>query len=201
MISVTRVSALLAILLATACGGASSDGDIPAADPAGDTSEDELNTKARFTHLKKPTDADLAAFSTAAAKFDSSYRGVYRFNKAGPEATDPLAREKRIKEVMHRYMCSFFDESIDIGRNTGTTTAAVKQALSDVNIEDNASDQSSSDVTAITSALTKVYKNKKLDVLSGGASGNNTGGEVMGIYDLAHNEILFFGFTNCGSDD
>lgn len=199
MISFTHVSVVLAVLLATACSGSPSESDIPAADPAGDTSEDELSTKARFTHLKKPTDADLAAFSTASAKFDHSYRGVYRFNKAGPEATDPLAREKRIKEVMHRYMCSFFDESIDIGRNTGA--GAVKQALSDVNIGDNASDQSAADVAALTSALTNVYKNKKLDVLSGGASGNNTGGEMMGIYDLTHNEILFFGYTNCGSDD
>lgn len=199
MISYTRVSAVLAILLATACGGTSGESDIPAADPAGDTSEDELNTKARFTHLKKPTDADVAAFSKAAARFEHSYLGVYRFNKAGPEATEPLAREKRIKEVMHRHMCSFFDDSIDIGRNTGA--GAVKQALRDVNIDDNASDQPPADVAALTSALTNVYKNKKLDVLSGGASGNNTVGEVMGIYDLAHNEIVFFGFTNCGSDD
>jgi hypothetical protein len=199
MISFVRVSAVLAILLATACSGSPSQSDVPAADPAGDTSEDELNTTARFTHLKKPTDADLASFSTAAAKFDHSYRGVYRFNKATAEGHDPLAREKRIKEVMHRYMCSFFDESIDIGRNTGA--GAVKQALGDVNITDNASDQSPADVAALTSALTKVYGNKKLDVLSGGASGNNTGGEVMGIYDITHNEILFFGYTNCGSDD
>ena len=67
MISFTHVSVVLAVLLATACSGSPSESDIPAADPAGDTSEDELNTKARFTHLKKPTDADLAAFSTASA--------------------------------------------------------------------------------------------------------------------------------------
>jgi hypothetical protein len=42
--------------------------------------------------------------------------------------------------------------------------------------------------------------NAKLDVLSGGASGNNTAGNVMGVYDIARHEIVFFGFTNCGSD-
>jgi hypothetical protein len=46
-------------------------------------SQDELNTTARFTHLKKgPSDADLAAFSALGAKFDNAYLGTYRFNKA-----------------------------------------------------------------------------------------------------------------------
>lgn len=199
MISITRVSAVIVVLLATACT-ASTAADAPAGNPADDTSLDELNTTARFTKLTKgPTDRDLAAFSTAAAKFDGSYRGVYRFNKAGPEATDPAAREKRIKEVMHRYMCSFFDDSISLGRNSGAS--AVKKTLADVNLDSNASAQSAADVAQLTSALTKVYANKKLDVLSGSASGNNTAGEVMGVYDIARNEILFFGYTNCGSDN
>lgn len=194
-----RLVAVGLVLFAAACSGSSSS-DIPSSDPANDddTSEDELNTKARFTHLKTPTDKDLAALAKAGGKLENAYRGVYRFNKAGPEATDPNARMNRVKEVMHRYMCSFFDESIDIGRNTGTK--AVEQTMSDVDFDRNSSDEDAN-VKAFGDALGDAFENKKLDIMSGGASGNNTAGEVMGIYDLAHNEVFFFGYTNCGSDD
>jgi hypothetical protein len=196
MISITRASATLALLLAAACGGSSDASNAAPVDPAGDTSQDELNTTARFTHLKKgPSDADLAAFSALGAKFDNAYLGTYRFNKAGPEKTDADARMKRVKEVMHRYMCSFFDESIDLAHTT-----SAKAALKDVNLDTNASDQSAQ-VAPLEAALTKVLADKKMDVMSGGASGNNTAGEIMGIYDVTHNEILFFGYTNCGSDN
>lgn len=164
---------------------------------ATDTSNDELS-KARFTSLKTPSDARLGALYAAGEKLDNVYIGVYRFNKASVEATDPEARTRRIKEVMHRYMCGFFDESIDIGRNTGKSPVAA--VLGDLNVRDNASDQDAK-VAAFESALTKVYTDAKLDVLSGGASGNNTGGEIMGVYDLRHNEVFYFGYTNCGSDD
>ena len=104
----------------------------------------------------------------------------------------------RVKEVMHRYMCSFFDESIDIGHESGKK--AVATVLSDVDMENNASDQDK-ETASFSDALADVLADTKLDVMSGGASGNNTGGEVMGVYDITHNEIFYFGYTNCGSDD
>ena len=196
-------SAAILFGLSMACSSAPADsnGD-NAVTPADDTSEDELNTKARFTHLKSgPTDTNLKYLFSAANKLGSSYVGVYRYNKATTEATDQDAREKRIKEVMHRYMCSFFDDSIDIARSTGTVTKKISSTVSDLDLDNEASDASKTDLAAFSTALTYVFGNAKLDVLSGGASGNNTAGEVMGVYDEAHNEIFFFGFTNCGSDD
>ena len=195
MISISRLLAALAItVFASACSGAPSD---TTDDPSG-VSADELS-KARFTQLKSgPTNAKLAALFAAGNKIDTPYVGVYRFNKPGVEKTDADARMKRIKEVMHRYMCSFFDESIDLGRATGSKRVSV--TLSDVDLDNNASGQDAQ-VAAFSSALTQVFNDSKLDVMSGSASGNNTGGEVMGIYDITHNEVFFFGFTNCGSDD
>lgn len=200
MISKARTFALVAFtMLATACGGTVAS-ETPT-DDSQDTSDDELNTKARFTRLKSgPTDTNLAFLDTAGARFDGAYRGVYRFNKATNEATSADAREKRIKEVMHRYMCGFFDESIDIGRNSGTTAKKVATAMADVNLDERGNDQKA-DIGKFATALKFVVENPKLDVLSGSASGNNTMGEIIGVYDTAHNEILFFGFTNCGSDD
>ena len=195
MISMMRLLALCTLTsVAVACGGTSD-----ATDPADseETSQDELNTKARFTHLRRPTDPALAAVFAAGNKFQTEYVGVYRFNKATTEKTDPAARSKRIKEVMHRYMCRFFDESIDIGPNRGANPA--KSVITDLEPDYYMIDEESK-IPALESALAKAYKNPKLDILSGSASGNNTAGAVLGIYDTVHNEILFFGFTNCGSD-
>lgn len=178
--------------LASACSGSTDDGA-----PA--PSVDEWTKAGRFTQMKRgPTDHDLHALDAAAAKLENGYLGTYRFEKAGPEATDPAAREKRVKEVMHRYMCSFFDDSIDLSRRSGANAAHA--ILDDLDMTNNASDQDAA-VKAFSDALGPVLKNKNLDVLSGNASGNNTMGEVMGVYDVAHDEILYFGFTNCGSDD
>jgi hypothetical protein len=196
LVAFVAVASLSSLFGAVGCTVAGEGENV--SDPSAETSEDELNTRARFTHLKKPTDRDLAALSTATAKLGPAYRGVYRFNKAGLEATDPQAREKRIKEVMRRHMCPFFDESIDLGRRSGPN--AVGQTLADLDLPDNAGNPSAGDIEALSSALAKVRVNRSLDVLSGSASGNNTIGEVLGIYDTAHHEILFFGYTNCGSD-
>ena len=56
-------------------------------------------------------------------------------------------------------------------------------------------------MASFSSSLSSVLSDSHLDVMSGSASGNNTMGEIMGVYDTTHNEVLFFGFTNCGSDD
>ncbi len=186
-------AALVITALATGCAATTG------ADAADDTgaSADELS-RARFTSLKAPTNKKLGALYANGAKFGNAYRGVYRFNKANAEATDPDARMKRVKEVMHRYMCSFFDESIDLGHASGISD--LKATLSDVDMDSNASDQAA-DVASFSSSLSTVLSDSHLDVMSGSASGNNTMGEIMGVYDTTHNEVLFFGFTNCGSDD
>ena len=97
MISSPRSVLVLAVLAALATGCAAS------ADPAGgeDSSADELR-RARFTSLAAPSDPDLAAFYGAANGLENEYLGVYRFNKPVAEATDPGAREKRIKGALAR---------------------------------------------------------------------------------------------------
>jgi hypothetical protein len=200
MFTLARAAATLALVVlassSVACASIDPSADADTSDEATGASADELS-RARFTRLRSPTNANLKALYAAGKQFEYGYLGVYRYNRASAEATDPDAREKRIKEVMHRYMCGFFDESIDIGRNTGANR--VKAAMTDVNFYDYAYEQEE-DVAAFEEALTDVYADPKMDILSGGASGNNTAGNVMGVYDVRTNEILFFGFTNCGSD-
>lgn len=200
----TRFSLALATIalstLATVTGCSGGDVDDRTAAGTDDVASAAAASRrgGRFTQLKKgPTDPDLAALSAVATTIDGPFLGTYRFNKAGPEKTDPVAREKRIKEVMHRFMCTLFDESIDIARFSGPS--ALDKTLNNLDFRDNAG-VSEAETTKFKTALSAVLANKQLDVESGRASGNNTAGEVMGVYDIAHNEVLFFGFTNCGSD-
>jgi hypothetical protein len=147
-----------------------------------------------------PTGANLAALSAAGTKIDGALLGTYKFLKPTTEVRDPAAREKRIKEVMHRFMCSFFDESIDIVHRSGA--AGAKRAVDDLQIDRNSDNASDSPVAqALASAIEGAATDSQLDVMSGSASGNNTAGDVLGVYDITHNEVLFYGFTNCGSDD
>lgn len=197
MTSAIRFATLLALAaLTTGCS----------AEPTDDTSGDEpvdvaesAASKSRFTRLKKgPTDRDLASLYAAGTTFEHAFVGTYRFNKPTTESTDPVARMKRVKEVMHRYMCSLFDESIDMTHARGVRD--LKTTIANVNLDGNAPDDEAS-ARAFSSALSRVLRNRSLDVVSGTASGNNTMGEIMGVYDTAHHEVLYFGFTNCGSDN
>ena len=77
----------------------------------------------------------------------------------------------------------------------------MQATLRDVAVEDYGGDVAPAAIGRLSSTLSRVFANPKMDVLSGGASGNNTIGEVMGVYDTENHEVLFFGFTNCGSDD
>lgn len=186
------------VLMMLACSSAACSASTDVSDGTEQASDDL--SRARFTVRSKPTNKALEALYVAGAKFEYGYLGVYRFNKVGPEATDLDARYNRVKEVMHRYMCRLFDEEISMGRNAGGAAKRVETVLSDINLYDYA-DEQEADADAFSAALTAVYADPNLDVLSGQASGNNTFGEIMGVYDIKNNEILFFGFTNCGSDN
>src|SRR5262245_42342158 len=129
MLSIARVFTVL-FATVTLAGCAASTDDV--SDAPGESAE-ELTS--RFSSKKAPANKNLAAFYAANHDFENPYRGVYRFNKATNEAYTPSARLNRVKEVMHRYMCSFFDESIDIGKSS-----TVKQVEQDLDFYNNAPD-------------------------------------------------------------
>jgi hypothetical protein len=192
---------LLALTGCSGGGSAESDSaDLKSSSSSSSQIDPATKKPGRFTQLKKgPTDTALAKVFTAGQDIDGALLGAYRFNMPGPEATDPVAREKRVKEVMHRFMCTFFDDSIDLKRPSGSPASRTQRTLADLDMNDNANGQDDA-VRKFTDGLTDAYGDEKLDILSGGASGNNTIGNVMGAYDVANNQILYFGFSNCGSD-
>ena len=73
--------------------------------------------------------------------------------------------------------------------------------LNDLNLDSYAPDTSKAKLSAFEEALKPVLNDRTVEVYSGSAGGNNTGGEVMGLYDIRNDQVLFFGFTNCGSDN
>jgi hypothetical protein len=189
----------MAMPLVAGCGGGGEDDssgagsqDVTAAKP-----KTTASAKAtRFRQLKSgPTEKNAASISTAGGKIDNSLVGSFKFLKPTNEGSDAGARETRIKEVMHRFMCSFFDDSIDIAHRSGAASA--KKAIDDLDMGNNVE----GDAGPISAAITAAVSDPDLDVMSGTASGNNTFGNVLGVYDKKNNEITFFGFSNCGSDN
>jgi len=181
--------AALSVALLSGCGSS-----------GGDTNESESDlSRSRFTLLESATNKNLDALLKASPKMIGFYSySVYRFNRVTDEATNDLSRENRVKETMHRYSCRFFDEEIAVGRD-GKPEQEVK-AIADL-FEYDQWDMDKADLKAYEDALAKVAADPDLDILSGSASGNNTSGTVLGVYDVKNNEILETTSTNCGSDD
>jgi hypothetical protein len=205
MLTLRAILCIFGVVSLTATAGCSSGGDDSTAAGGQDITAAAKKTAdvrdARFHELKNgPTNKSLQPLNAAGNKMDSSLIGTYKFLKPTDEATNQASREKRVKEVMHRFMCGFFDESIDLGHDTGAQGA--KNAINDLDLGTNDSDGGDSPgAKGVVAAMDAVTKDKDLDVMSGSASGNNTAGEIMGVYDMKNHEIFFFGFSNCGSDN
>ena len=164
--------------------------------PAGDAGSLESTAAGgRFTNLRTPTNASLKAFYATANTINPKYLAVYHFNNPTNEGTNADSRAKRIKEAMHRYQCAFFDESIALSRpnDAKDPVADILSSLDQAVPEENKA--------VFTIKIKPVLADKTLDVWAGSASGNNTMGYTMGVYDMKNNEVLFFGDTNCGSDN
>jgi hypothetical protein len=194
---------VIAVVAVTALAGCASGG-------SGGTTGDDQNVTAkkppakgpvRFHQLKSgPTSKNLLPLFTAGNKIESALVGTFKYLKPTDEATNAASRETRVKEVMHKFMCSFFDDSIDLTHQKGAGGA--NKVVNDVDLANNTDTGGDSpEAKAVIAAIGTATGDSQLDVMSGSASGNNTEGEVMGVYDTKNNEVLFFGFSNCGSDD
>lgn len=151
---------------------------------------------AKWKSLKEPTGSHVSKVYKAIAAVKGSYHGAYKVvtpTEAHGRTPEQLHLAE-IKEAMHRYMCGFFDESIGI-----TRTSAVAEAERDLDVSNNIEDEKQA--KALHDALPALLNDRSLEVYSGSASGNNTMGEVMGVYDTKNDEVTYLGFTNCGSDD
>jgi len=107
-------------------------------------------------------------------------------------------RMNTVAQVAHT-ACPFFDDGVALSLNSkdekGTLNAVADLIdSSDVNKGDAVYNSLVKNITAINSE-------DGVEVYSGSASGNNTAGTVVGLYDTKTNEVAVFANTNCGSDD
>ncbi|MBC7428723.1 MAG: hypothetical protein H7336_08945 [Bacteriovorax sp.] len=112
----------------------------------------------------------------------------------GAGKTPQEVRMNTVAQALHT-VCPYFDDAVSVGlesRDAKGVNNAVEAFLEE---------SSSESAPALTEALTIANKQVGVEIYSGSASGNNTDGTVLGIYDVKNNEIAAFASTNCGSDD
>lgn len=135
---------------------------------------------------------------------DFYFREALRIERrtAANGRTELERREAAIKEAMHKYACPFFDDSIDISRDR-TVNSHLESLEYFVTFNDwtDGNAKKKAQFEDFKAALQHAKSMSTLELWSGGASGNNTAGAVAAIYDLKNEEILIYGYTNCGSDD
>lgn len=107
-------------------------------------------------------------------------------------------RQSAVAQAAH-IACPFFDDGVAIGLNSKDdkgTLAAVADYTESSNVE-----KGDAEYNQLVRNVSVFNKEAGVEVYSGSASGNNTAGTVLGIYDTKTNEIAVFANTNCGSDD
>ena len=107
-------------------------------------------------------------------------------------------RQNTIAQVLHS-VCQFFDEGVSLRLNP-KTSRGVLRALTDFTESSNAT-EGDANYNKIAKAISTIISEADVELFSGYASGNNTAGNVLGLYDLKNNEIAVFANTNCGSDN
>ena len=107
-------------------------------------------------------------------------------------------RQNTIAQVLHS-VCQFFDEGVSLRLNS-KNSRGVLRAITDFTESSN-TNESDPNYNKIAKAITTVISEADVELYSGSASGNNTAGSVLGLYDIKNNEIAVFANTNCGSDN
>ena len=107
-------------------------------------------------------------------------------------------RQKTIAQALHT-LCPFFDEGVSLGL-ASKDESGVEDAAYEFEYYIDGTENAEASMKAFKSMVRDVNLGSDIEVFSGGASGNNTSGAVMGIYDLKNQEIFIMAATNCGRD-
>ena len=143
---------------------------------------------AKLEKLSRLSNPSLESAFRAAGK--DLYSDAFTVVKATPAngRTAAEVRRNTVAQAAH-LLCGFFDDGVTL-----TETKNAASAVADLDLQDNAAE-----TKALTDALSGA--GKSVEIYSGSASGNNTMGNVLGVYDRENSEVLVISNTNCGSDD
>ncbi len=162
-----------------------------------------LSTQAfasKFVTIKKLSNGTLNQAAVVISNHENvthvAYKKVIELKANG--STPQEVRQKTVGQALHA-LCTFFDEGVSLALNTNDAAGALA-ATNDLLFSTNLN-QNDAGFKTMLDAVTAAGKQVGVEVYSGSASGNNTSGEVLGIFDVRTNEIAIFTNTNCGSDD
>jgi hypothetical protein len=154
----------------------------------------------KLVNVKNLTNKTLDAAVTELSKMDivtgSATKKVIELKGKGKTAQE--LRANTIAQALHG-VCGFFDDGVSVTINSKDAKGS-ESAVKDFTDSSNIS-QDDADYTKLLGLVSTMNKQVGVEVYSGTASGNNTMGTVLGIYDVNTNEIAVWADTNCGSDD
>ena len=150
--------------------------------------------------LTAMTNSTLQDSSAKIAKLElTNYSALKKVISLKAKGSTPLEiRTNTIAQAVHT-LCPYFDDGVSIrvnSKNKAGTDLAVNDYTENGSLSNN-----DSELKTLTDALSAANQQSGIEVYSGSASGNNTSGTVLGIFDTKNNEIAVFSNSNCGSDD
>jgi hypothetical protein len=151
----------------------------------------------QLLNIKTFANPEMAQAKSAISKLSyinySAAKKVLVLKAAG--STVQEKRQRTVAQALHT-LCPYFDDGIALG-----LTPNNQAGLDDIAVTFESAVNDNSELEALKDIAKKAMDSTDLEVYNGEASGNNTVGSVMGIYDIKNQEILVFASTNCGSDD
>ena len=150
---------------------------------------------AKLQPIPHVTNAALEKLSVAGSADPSLLQNNFKVVSTTPPdgRSAAVVRMATVAQAAHS-LCGFFDDGVELSLVESKQAASAVTYLSSGNVDDN-------DVVASMASALTAAAGPQIEIYSGDASGNNTAGTVLGVYDLSNNEILVFSSTNCGSDD
>ena len=150
--------------------------------------------------LSTMTNSTLQDSQSKISKLElTNYSALKKIITLKAKGSTPLEiRTNTIAQAVHT-LCSFFDDGVVIkvnSKNNTGTDLAVNNFTENGSLADN-----DSELKTLSEAISAANQQSGVEVYSGSASGNNTSGTVLGIFDTKNNEIAVFSNSNCGSDD
>lgn len=154
----------------------------------------------KLTTIKNFTNPDMNTVSSELISMDlithSGAKKVLELKGKGTSAQE--IRQNTVAQALHT-LCPFFDDGVSLALNSKDHKGSL-QAVNDL-IDSTQVSDGDPEYKTLLKSISEVNEKASIEVYSGGASGNNTYGTVLGFYDLKNHEIAVFSNTNCGSDN
>ena len=153
-----------------------------------------------LVNITSMTNKTLDAAQAQIAKLEVvTHKGLKKVTKLKGKGTTPAEiKLNTVAQAMHT-LCGFFDDGVSVALNSKDEKGSLA-AVADFSDSTNIS-KGDADYTTLVNAVSTANKQVGVEIYSGSASGNNTAGTVLGIYDTKNQEMAIFANTNCGSDD